>query len=163
MILQTISRDQKERARLRFDFHNLPGSITKGVSNIYGALGEVIVKDYFKERYIIEDKSSLNYDLIINGLKVDVKTKKIFKAPRPDYRVNIPARSKGQKTDFYFFLYIFGDLSRAYLAGYISKERFFNSARFCKAGEEDRGGWTFKTDCYTLTAADLQPFKLITP
>ena len=30
--------------------------ITKGVSNIYGALGEVIVKDYFKERYIIEDK-----------------------------------------------------------------------------------------------------------
>jgi hypothetical protein len=47
MIRLKISKDQVSRAKELYPFGHLKGSITKGKSNIYGSLGEVVVHDYF--------------------------------------------------------------------------------------------------------------------
>ena len=47
MITVSIEEVQIEKAKKLYSFNALRGSITKGKSNIYGALGEVIVSDYF--------------------------------------------------------------------------------------------------------------------
>jgi len=43
-----ISEDQINRAKKLYPFKELKGSITKGKSNIYGALGEIIIYDIIK-------------------------------------------------------------------------------------------------------------------
>lgn len=44
-----ISEDQIDRAKKLYQFNELKGSITKGKSNIYGALGEIIIYDLNKK------------------------------------------------------------------------------------------------------------------
>jgi len=45
-----ISKQQKERARVRFEFDRLQNSIMEGGGNLAGALGEIIVHDVFTEK-----------------------------------------------------------------------------------------------------------------
>lgn len=159
-IQKEITEDQRRRARELYSFGSLRGSITKGKSNIFGALGEILILDHYRELGVkIEHSQHYDYDFLIGGLKVDVKTKKANYKPNPTYRANIPAYNTKQKTEFYFWVNIPEDLSRAFLIGYISKERFFEEARFCKEGEHDRGEFYFRSDCYTLTVDKLSPFK----
>ena len=70
MITLDINEEQIQRAEALYPFGALNGSITNGKSNIYGALGEVVVMDYY--RHIdIDTESTYDYDLIIDGHKVD--------------------------------------------------------------------------------------------
>lgn len=159
MIEINITEQQKTSAKQRFPFKELNGSIMQGKSNIYGALGEIVVLDYFKELYDIEDKSTYDYDLIIGGYKVDVKTKRTTVTPKPYYLCSITWNIK-QKCKYYFFVRIKEDLSKAFLLGYISKEMFFEQADFKKKGDLDVNGFVFKADCYNLQIKNLNKFKI---
>ena len=72
MIKIIPTQEQIERAQELFDFKVLNNSITKGDGNLAGALGEVIVCDYYNG----EQKNTYDYDLILKGKKIDVKTKR---------------------------------------------------------------------------------------
>ena len=100
-----ISREQIERAKKLYPFNDLKGSITKGVSNIYGALGEVIIYDLSKKNGLnVDFTSTYDYDLIIENYKIDVKTKRTTVTPKPNYLCSISAFNTRQECDFYFFL-----------------------------------------------------------
>ena len=47
MIRLNISPEQLQRAKEMYEFNALKNSVTEGKSNIYGAIGEVMVYDYF--------------------------------------------------------------------------------------------------------------------
>ena len=49
MIEVDISDEQRGRAEELYRFGALRNSITKGKSNIYGAVGEVVVLDFYRE------------------------------------------------------------------------------------------------------------------
>ena len=158
MITVSIEEVQIEKAKKLYGFNALRGSITKGKSNIYGALGEVIVSDYFNNMNV-EFKSTYDYDMIINGYKVDVKTKHTTVTPKENYNCSISSFNTRQKCDYYFFLRINKNLKEAYMLGYIKKDEFFKKAVFNKKGELDINGWSFKDDCYNLEIKYLQQFK----
>jgi hypothetical protein len=161
-IHKEITEDQRRRARELYSFKALKGSITKGSNNIFGALGEILILDhYIKLGVKIEHAQHYDYDFLIGGRKVDVKSKKHLKGrlPREDWRVNIPAYNTKQRTEFYFWVHICEELKEAFLIGYIKKEKFFKDARFCKKGEYDRNGYNFRADCYTSKMSILSPFK----
>jgi hypothetical protein len=71
MITLDINNEQIQRAENLYPFGALNGSITNGRSNIYGALGEVVVMDYYSHLDVDAD-STYDYDMIIDGHKVDV-------------------------------------------------------------------------------------------
>lgn len=155
-----ISADQIEMAKELYTFTKLKGSITEGESNIYGALGEVVVYDYFKGRgFAVDFNSTFDYDLVIGRYLVDVKTKKTTAIPRNNYLCSIAAYNIRQNCDFYFFLRITERLDVCYLLGYIKKADFFSEAIFNRKGEIDVNGWTFKADCYNLQIHMLTKFK----
>jgi hypothetical protein len=55
----------------------LNGSVTKGKSKIYGAMGEIVAKDYFLSKGLsVDDNATYDYDMIVNGYKIDIKTVK---------------------------------------------------------------------------------------
>ena len=91
-----ISLEQIERAKKLYLFTELKGSITKGKSNIYGAIGEIIIYDIYKNNGLnVDFNSTYDYDLIIENYKVDVKTKRTTVVPMPNYLCSISAFNTG--------------------------------------------------------------------
>lgn len=162
MITLEISEEQLSKARKLYDFDALNGSITKGKSNIYGALGEVVCHDYFSQKFEASYESTKDYDLIVGGYKVDVKTKKTTVIPKPHYLSSVSCWNTRQECDFYFFVRIRESLKTAYMMGYMSPKEFYEVSTFRKKGEEDVNGWLFKDDCYNLELSKLHQFMSIT-
>jgi len=129
MNVTKISKQQIERAKKLYPFKELKGSITKGKGNMFGALGEIVVCDLFKSRGLdVDFNSTYDYDLIINGNKVDVKTKRTTVVPKDYYLCSISSFNTRQKCDYYFFLRINENMEDCYLLGWKSKEDFFHEA-----------------------------------
>ena len=159
MIKISISNEQIERAKSLYPFDCLNNSITKGKSNLFGALGEVIVYDYFKGKKTIDFTSTYDYDMIIDKHKVDIKTKKTTVVPKEYYLCSISASNIKQNCDYYFFVRIKEDFKTGYLLGYINKDKFYQEAIFKTKGDLDINNFIFKDDCYNLEISKLNKFK----
>lgn len=158
MIELTITEDQRRRAANLYDFDELPNSISKGWSNKFGAIGEIITADYFQYRGVVFE-STYDYDLIIDGYKVDVKSKQTNVTPQPHYLATVANFNTTQNCHFYFFTRILKDMSKGWLLGYAAPKRFYEVATFVKKGDLDINGWAFKADCYNAKIEDLTPFS----
>lgn len=156
MIPFVITENHLDTARKLFDFKKLKNSITDGDGNLAGALGEIIVCDYYNA---MQD-NTFDYDLKINNITIDVKTKRYtskFK-PNTNWNLNVSDFNTKQDCDHYCFVGIADDYSQAYIYGFISKKEFFNVAKFGKNGELDpygNGKWTYKSDCYNILISQL--------
>ena len=166
MIHSQLSADQLDRARHLYPFKALKGSIMKGQSNIYGAIGEIVVWDSYKETCQYAGK--FNYDLIIGDQTVDVKTKKTTVEPKPHYYASIadPDRnqdpSKQQKCDWYCFTRAHENLIDVWILGWMKPVDFFANASYYKKGEIDKtspgGSWTFRENCWNIPIGELGNF-----
>ena len=161
MITVDLTDDQVKRARELYEFGELNNSITKGESNIYGALGEIMIYDYFKKDKVVAFSSTYDYDMTIDMKKVDVKTRKITVKPyfEPHWLCGFPTYNTKQKCDYYFFTYINHNLKVGHILGYAGKEEFFEKATLRTKGEKDSKGFVFKSDCYTMPITNLNQFK----
>jgi hypothetical protein len=156
-----ISKIQLNAARIKAEqMGTLKNSITRGEANLEGFLGEILVAKHIKAQV----KNTYNYDLIKDGRKIDVKTKRCTSEPRADYECSIAAYNTKQKCDYYIFVRILEDHSRGWILGMIKKDEYFKRARFCKEGETDPKshlGWKFKADCYNLEIKELYECKQV--
>ena len=161
MILIDITQNQIERAKKLYDFAELKGSISEGKGNLYGALGEIIVYDAYQANgFEVDFNSTYDYDMVIQGYKVDVKTKRTNFEPLPHFLCNVSAYNTKQQCDFYFFLSINENLKDCYMVGYKAKAEFFNQATYNQKGTHDVNGWVFKDDCYSMQIGQLDKFNI---
>lgn len=157
-----ITENQLERASVLYQFDELKNSITKGKSNIYGAIGEIVFYDHCLEKnYDTELIGDFEFDIILNGLKVDVKTKRTTVTPRPNYYCSVAAVNISQKCDYYIFVRVSEDKKVAYILGGETKDGFFSKASYFKKGDKDpdKPEWIFKDDCYNLPISELRKLK----
>ena len=152
-----ITKEQIERAEQLFQFNKLKNSITEGDGNLAGALGEIIVCDEYKG----EQANTYDYDLIINGFKIDVKTKRISNnlSPKKTWNATVPNFNTTQKCDYYCFVNLRNNFEVGFINGFITKEDFYEKASFREKGEIDPSGngvWRFKADCYNLSIVNLK-------
>ena len=125
----------------------LRNSITKGAGNIHGFLGEIITAQELKA----EENNTYDYDIKLNGLTIDVKTKRVNTPPRDYYECSIANLNTKQKCDVYVFTRILNDMTKGWLLGYINKKDYFEKATFLKKGSVDpSNNWKVLTDCYNL-------------
>ena len=157
MICIKITKNQIQRAKKLFKFGALSGSITNGKGNLLGSVGEVIVSDYYKAKGVkVDDSSTFNYDLILNGLTVDVKTRSINQHPKEHYEVRLPHNNTHQRAQYYLFVMIDPQFKKGWLIGYIKKDDYFKIARFYKKGTARTDGWKYRSDTYVITIAELE-------
>lgn len=137
---------------------NLPKSMTHGERNEHGLLGEIIVCNYMDGK--IEHTN--HYDIVKNGYTIDVKTKCCAFKPRLDYEVDVIARINEQQCDYYAFVRMLTDKSKAWFLGGISKKAFYDRAIFRAKDEPnpDRpDGWKQHINSYCLKISKLEPYK----
>lgn len=160
MIRLNISPEQLQRAKEMYEFNALKNSVTEGKSNIYGAIGEVMVYDYFKDTFDVQLENTFDYDLIINGKRIEVKTKKTSNiVVNEEYNVNIFATSTKQMCDYYFFTIVTDDFKVCYLLGYLKRFDFYKIATFAKKGQPDGPNFNFRADSYSVKIKDLIKFQ----
>lgn len=158
MLYIPIKKQVIEKANTLYDFYNIKNSITHGKGQICGAIGEILVAEFYEGHEICTD-STKDYDMIIDGHKIDVKTKNTTVRPRPFFLCSIEETQKHQMCDFYFFVRCLKSLKGAWLLGYISKDQFFHKSKFVREGERDVNGFIFRANNYVLPISELVPFK----
>ena len=147
-----IARAKKKAATVG----NLQGSITGSLSHVVGAIGEIIVADAIGAN----ESNTYDYDLVRDGERIDVKTKRCNTRPFPHYDCSVAAHGTHQNCDSYVFVRILTDTSRAWILGSIPKPDFYTRATKYKRGDIDpTNGFTFKADCYNLPISELSDVK----
>lgn len=159
MITIKLSEEDIIRAENLYEFKCLNNSITKGRSNIYGAIGEIAVSNYLESiNRVVDFESTYDYDMIVSGKKIDVKTKRTTVIPKEDYLCSVSSFNTKQKCDFYVFARVSEKKDVAYILGYMSKRDFYSKSSFYRKGELDVNGFVFKGDNYSLEVRDLHKF-----
>jgi len=142
-------------------------TIMKGINASAGAfagrLGEIALSKYFDVG--IEDKK--DYDLIVDGKKLEVKTKQRAVKPRPDYIVQVASTSRHQQPDSYAFLTleyedrnsggVYLKPKRLWLCGFKSAKDYFEQAELWPKGYVDpkMPSYVTKRDMYVMAIEDL--------
>lgn len=137
---------------------SLKGSITKGAGNLVGLIGEEVAHQHFVNRGCrVHYLPTYDYDMIVDGLKIDVKTKSTSVVPLPHYSNSITDYNTTQLCDYYAFVRVKKDLTKAWWLGVCSKNVFFRDAKFMKKGEvDDDNKYVVKADCYNIPISALK-------
>jgi hypothetical protein len=159
MIEIDITPEHIAEAKDLYNFKILKNSVTQGDGNKAGALGEVIVRQY----YNAIQKNTYDYDLIIDGITIDVKTKRHSAklTPTPLWTASVLDFNTTQKCEYYCFVGMADDYKKAYIYGFITKDNFYKTATFRKKGELDPYGtkkFYFRADCYTMRVSELDAY-----
>ena len=158
----------------------LNNSITGGVGNIAGYLGEEAVASYLGSEFISD---SFNHDQVLKKNSVrhlirdskrdktlEVKTKRRTVAPRSDYDASIAETSIHQQPDSYVFVSLQFDFSfpdqnkvlrykhlrNIWILGQKEREDYFRIARFYRVGDIDPSNrFKVKANMYNVAVKDL--------
>ena len=153
-----ITKDQIERAQLRVDeMPRLNNSITGMRATLHGFVGEEVVADISGAEVV----GDYEYDLILpsTGVTFEVKTKRTTVAPRDYYEVSVAKFNTKQACDYYAFMRVHNDLTRAWFCGVMERTEYYEKARALKKGDVDGdNGFVVKADCWNLRIDQLQQF-----
>jgi hypothetical protein len=148
-----------------------------GEGGVIGAIAEIymlqILDTLYPDKEILDHSNqSYDYDILLGGIKLDVKAKKRTVAVRPDYDVSIAHYTKDQqKCDMYAFCSVTVDRNDRpldfYYVGMMRKDDYFKRATFKRKGDPDGDNrlpngqpFRIKKDCWNLKYKDLHQFSV---
>lgn len=140
------------------DMGELNNSITKGVGNLVGFLGEEVAKKALASLgSTVIHSNTYDYDLVVGDVLIDVKTKSTSVKPLPHYSCSITSFNTKQRCSHYAFVRVKKDLTVGWWCGVYSKEDYFKDAVFMKKGDVDPdNNYIVKSDCYNLPIEKLK-------
>jgi hypothetical protein len=160
MIEVNITQEEVEIARAKATkMGELRNSITKGKGNVIGFLGEMLFARHFGGTIV---DNNPHYDVILDDKKVEIKTKATNYKPKDYFYASVANTNTTQKCDYYYFVRIMEDFSKAWLLGGYEPNKFYNDAIFYKKGEIDptsKNGYRFTVDCYNIEIGKLKGRK----
>lgn len=150
----------------RYGRAHLNNSILEGEGMLAGLIGEEIFREYYG--FLRSTGEAIfHYDVLDPTVlgRIEVKTKRCTSAPKAHYNCSIAASNSEQQCDYYAFVRVLKDFSKAWILGLLPKDDFFSQALFFKRGQIDPagfGGWRFKWDCFNLPVKNLLAAPLVT-
>jgi hypothetical protein len=134
------------------DMGRLNNSILSGTGNMAGFVGEQIALSVLKGEW----SNTYDYDILVDGYRVDVKTKQTTVKPKPFYECSVANYNTRQLCDVYAFVRVLKDLSKGWYLGSIKKQDYFSKAVYLRKGDIDpSNNFTVRADCYNLRIQEL--------
>jgi len=159
MIELNVNSNQLERAKTLYDFKTLNNSISKGKGNLIGALGEIMVFDYYKNKgKEAIHAQNFNYDLLIDGYKIECKTLASNVPCQINFNCHLSTFNDQQDCDYYCFIHALNDYSKVWLKGMLPKHEVNQLKTFKKKGDLD-GKFAFKEDTWIIKNYQLKKIK----
>ena len=150
---------------------SLNNSILEGHGNIAGYLGEEALSSFINATIMSSDdgREKYNHDLLLNGKKIEVKTKRRTCKPYSNYDVSVVKTSMHQVPDIYAFVSIecneivqkspkiYKGIKNIWLCGFVTSEYFKDNARFIQKGQIDpSNGFKSHADMYNMSISSLK-------
>jgi len=144
------------------DLGGINNSILKGRGNLAGRLGEIALARHLG----VDIKDHKDYDMIYNGEKIEVKTKRRTVPPQYSYDVSVAETSTHQKPDRYAFISIefegktatgfYHKVKSIWLVGDMETGKYFKLATKWGKGDKDKSnGFTTLVDMHNMRIGDL--------
>ena len=164
--MQSLKFNQKmidQASQWASDLGGIKNSITKGGGNFAGRMGELALAKHLG----LEVSDRKDYDMIFDGRKIEVKTKRRSVKPKPDYVVNVAATSEHQRPDIYAFVSLqyadrdsganYTGLEHIWLCGYKNANQFWDECEFWPKGFPDpkMPSWKSHVDMHVMHIKDL--------
>lgn len=133
----------------------------RGKGMLAGLIGEEILKTRYDDFELSKDKETFNYDLLHPKLeRVEVKTKRCSSPPQMGYFCSVPETSLHQQCDYFAFMRLHNDYTRAWFIGMIPRDDFFEMAIRFKRGDRDPTAgkdsfFRFSATCYNVTVKQV--------
>lgn len=155
MIKIQITPEQIKRAEKLYLFNKLKNSIKNGEGNLLGAIGEIVAFDYYEQQdKLVIHSGDFNFDLLIDGSKIEVKTMEVNATPKEYHECNVSLFNAEQECDYYLFLNVDSNHSTAYIKGHISKQRFKKIRQLRLKGEKN-GSFQYKCNTFIVLNGQL--------
>lgn len=154
MILELpITEDVLQQAKLRHkEMPQLKNSITGNKGLLHGLVGEIIVANYLNADII----GDYDYDLLKNGIRLEVKTKVVTSPPLDHFEVSIANFNIKQQCDYYLFTRIMDDFSAGWFLGAMPKNVYLTRSRELKKGTIDGDNkYKVRADCWNFRIDEL--------
>jgi len=127
----------------------------KGVEN--GMLGEEIIIQYYGAKLV----NRYDYDVFMEGFKIDVKTKGCSVTPTENFDCSTQTYFK-QNCEAYVFVRVLHDYSTAWIMGGITKEDFHLRKKEWTKGMIDKtNNFQFKDDSWNVYGYQLDPLDIL--
>ena len=145
------------------DLGGIKNSITRGDGNFAGRMGELALAKHLG----LEVSDRKDYDMIFDGKKIEVKTKRRSVKPKPDYVVNVAATSEHQRPDIYAFVSLqyadrdsganYTGLEHIWVCGYKDADQFWEECEFWPKGFPDpkMPSWKSHVDMHVMYIKNL--------
>lgn len=162
MIQVSISDEMISRASSHSaEMGTLRNSFTRGEGNVIGFMGEEIVLNSLEDS---RKEESYDFDVIFEGKRFEVKTKRTTVEPKPHYMCSVSTFNARQKADYYLFCRVLhkgGSFGKfGWVLGYIPVDEFKKAAIFMRKGDLDRdNGYIVKSNCFSVPISDLYPVE----
>lgn len=150
LITPEMIKEAKKKAK---ELGVLKNSITKGDGNVAGILGELVVVEATGSTL----SNTKDYDVLRpDGKTSDVKSKRCSGKPESHYECSVADFNTSQKCDYYIFVRVMKDFSKAWIVGELPKNEYFEKAVFVQQGQFDpANNWRCKADCYNVPISNL--------
>ena len=141
----------------------LRNSLVSGSGNRAGFVGERLVFEHLADRAHLVDMLAMvdefTHDIEMNGMLIEVKTKRRSQAPQPHWMVSMNMSSwtrQAQFCDILAFAQVTPDLTRGWVLGYTTPERMEKLGRVILAGEaEGDNGFVARADMISMEIKEL--------
>lgn len=160
MIEVNITDNMVNNARRKAaEMGTIRNSITSGKGNLVGFIGEEVARHVLNDTgHHAVEQNTYDYDIVVDGkMLIDVKTKATSVEPKPHYSCSIASLNAHQECDYYVFVRVKNDLTKAWWLGVYSKDDYTRDAVFLKKGTLDPDNqYVVKSDCYNLPISALK-------
>lgn len=136
------------------------GSVTRGAGNVTGMLGEIVCRDYLKAAHV--GQKVYSHDLELDGVTIDVKSKRCSSAPLPEYVATVLAKDGklAVKADRLLFTRVMDDFSLVYITGWLTTRQFKRRSTLTPAGTRE-GGFLHWADSFNVPISRLNKVDLL--
>jgi len=167
MIKMQLTKDMISRAKIRdAEMPNLKNSIREQKGRLDGFIAEEALAFHTKSKLVSAVGSDkYDFDLVIQGIKVEVKTQSNAYIPKRDYFSTVSDFSSGQKPEKYAFVTIVHDNKEltnpvaAYLKGFMDYSEFKEKSEFIPKGSvTGHNNFVSKADQWNIINYQLKSF-----
>jgi hypothetical protein len=140
----------------------IKNSIMKGGGNFTGYVGEYAVKSFFGQPLEFE---TFDYDMILNGKKYDVKSKRTTVIPQMFHDGSVCEKNVTQKCDYYLFVRVYWPKEiqlplSCFMMSYYPSKQYISEAKVWKKGQLDsKNNYIVKEDCRNILYDKMLPIS----
>ena len=153
----------KARQNSRYIVRNKSASIRGGDGAFIGSIGTAIVADYYGVSVVDSEQWTVaSYDMVIDGDKIEVKTKQRSVPPKHYYEASVTTQSLHVLDPDYFIFVSLLNLDKAFIMGAIEVNEFYDKATRLSAGDIDpSNNYVVRKDCLNIAYSELGDYDKV--